>query len=94
MLWAIIKAELIVGPLHCHVTVEDVHRTNRLYGLPVKNIRGGTTRKIPPPVRLDAPSIPRLAVGIFLVAHVDIIFVEGIPFLIAVFAPHFGSKEP
>jgi hypothetical protein len=89
ILCAMIKAGLIIGPHHANVTVEDIHRANRIYGPPVQNIRGSTTRKTPPPppIRLDAPPIPRLVVGIFLVAHVDIMFVEGIPFLIAVFAP-------
>lgn len=68
------------------VAPQDIHRAARIYGPDLANVRGKTTRKAPPVVNFEE-RIPRLLVSSELVGHLDLFFVEGIPFLLCVATP-------
>ena len=68
------------------VAPQDIHRATRIYGPDLASVRGKTTRKAPPIVNFEE-RIPRLLVSSELVGHLDLFFVEGIPFLLCVATP-------
>ena len=68
----------------CDVTVPDVYRALRIYGESLGNLRGKTKRCNAEYVDLE--SVPK-EIDVDITLHVDIMFVENIPFLIAVIAP-------
>ena len=68
----------------CDVTVPDVYRAVRIYGESLGNLRGKTKRSSTEHV--DVETIPK-EIDVDVTLHVDIMFVENIPFLIAVIAP-------
>ena len=72
------------GILGCDVTVPDVYRALRIYGESLGNLRGKTKRSNTKHVDLE--SVPK-EIDVNVTLHVDIMFVENIPFLIAVIAP-------
>ena len=74
-----------VVPSEHGVTVEDIHRARKIYGPDLAAVRGKTTAKKPDPVRSDRVSRVEVPTGLDL--HVDIMFVEGLPFLLTVATP-------
>jgi predicted lactoylglutathione lyase len=68
----------------CDVKVEDVHRAMRIYGESLGSLRGKTKRSKTDPVYME--SIP-IEIDTSVLLHVDIMFVESIPFLICVVSP-------
>ena len=74
-----------VLPSEHGVTVADIHRAQRIYGPDLASVRGKTTARKPDPVNPER--IPRVEVPSGLNLHVDIMFVEGLPFLLAVATP-------
>ena len=68
----------------CDVRVEDVHRAMRIYGESLGSLRGKTKRSKTEPVHVEAVPIE---IDVDVTLHVDIMFVESIPFLICVVSP-------
>ena len=68
----------------CDVTVPDVYRALRIYGESLGSLRGKTKRS--KTEHIDLETIPK-EIDVEVTLHVDIMFVENIPFLISVIAP-------
>ena len=77
---AIVQGNLIKN---CLVTLDDIKVAERIFGKDISSIKGKTTRHTPKPVVTDIIEVPK---GIIknnkeVVLCVDIIWVQGLPFL-------------
>ena len=68
----------------CDVTVADVYRALKIYGPELGRLRGTTRKTKTESVKMDY--IPK-HIDVSLTMDVDIMFINGIPFLIAVIGP-------
>ena len=72
------------GVINCPITAHDVYRAHKLYGHDVATLKGKCRMRKPLAVQFDP--IPRSVVS-DLVMHVDIMFVEGSPYLLSITKP-------
>ena len=77
-----LRHNLIVGN---KVSPEDLHRAVRIYGPDLAAVKGKTKRTTPPVVITETGMGISVPDGVDL--HTDVMFVEGMPFLIAVATP-------
>ena len=68
------------GVINCPVTAQDVYRAHKLYGHDVGSLKGKSRMKKPLAVTFDP--IPKSVVS------VDIMFVEGNPYLLSISKPY------
>ena len=74
----------MIGNANCPVTVQDVHKANRMFGPNLANLRGKTTRKKQEHVRVDYIEIPQDIIDMhkYVTLVADVMFVNGLPFLV------------
>lgn len=71
------------------ITAEHVDREERIYGLPIATLKGKTTRQKPTPARQNIIEIPReiYKKNYRIELHIDIVFINSMPFLSAIDTP-------
>jgi hypothetical protein len=79
-----VREKLIIN---CPVTVHDINNANRIFGPDLANLRGKTTRTKLERVRVEIVQISWDFVQLhkYVMLVVDIMFVNGLPFLIDLF---------
>jgi hypothetical protein len=70
--------------INCPVTPSNVYRAQRIYGNDVATLKGKTESSLPTVVKIE--HIPR-PVDTRLSLHVDVMFIEGYPFLVSLSKP-------
>jgi hypothetical protein len=72
------------GMRNCPVSVQSIQRAFDIFGPPIPRIQGCTKKRNDPPAR---PEVGISSVQKEQIAEVDLFFVRGIPFLIAILTP-------
>ncbi len=81
---------------NCPIIVRDVENANQIFGPNLANLRGTTIRAKPDHVRVEYARIPKDFIQLhkYVPLVVDVMFVNGLPFLGHVIAGHkFGNHR-
>jgi hypothetical protein len=71
---------------NCPITVKSFDESKSIFGPDLAGVRGRTTRRKPEHVHVEYISIPRSIVDRYqeVILAVDVMFVDGVPFLVSV----------